>query len=247
MQAARAENDVVIASIFVNPTQFAPGEDLDKYPRRLDRDSELLSEAGVDHLFAPDSDAMYGNNHVTFVTPEGFDDTAEGMARPGHFRGVATVVTKLFNIVKPSNAYFGRKDAAQCVLIKRVVEDLHMDVNVVVKDTVRDADGLAMSSRNAYLSLQERRIAPIVYQSLCAAKDLFDKLKEGENIPAEDLQHIVRSILQSEPLVSEIQYISVDSKVTMRPVVDQVEQSTGAIISLACKVGSVRLIDNILL
>lgn len=159
---------------------------------------------------------------------------------------MATVVTKLLNIVGPTNAYFGQKDAAQCVLIQRIVEDLNMDVNIVVKDTIREKDGLAMSSRNAYLTAEERMKAPVVYNSLCSAKTMFEQLKEGEGIPAEALKQAVQSVLQSEPLITDIQYVSVDHKATMRPV-EYVDRRSGAIISLACKLGNVRLIDNIVL
>lgn len=185
---------------------------------------------------------MYGKNHVTYVTPNGFDEIAEGRARPGHFQGVATIVTKLFNIIQPTNAYFGQKDAAQCCLIRRVVEDLNMNLNVVVLDTVREDDGLAMSSRNAYLTQQEREVAPVVYRSLCAAKELYSKTRSAES---SDLVEATRKVLESEPLVSEVQYISVDSKATMQPIESVTEE--GAVISLACKVGSVRLIDNIVI
>jgi pantoate--beta-alanine ligase len=244
IREARRSNDVVIASIFVNPTQFGAGEDLDKYPRQLEQDKELLTDLEVDHLFAPDCDSMYGPNHVTYVEPEGFDDIAEGVSRPGHFKGVATVVTKLFNIVKPTNAYFGQKDAAQCCLIRRIVHDLDMDVNVVIMDTVREPDGLAMSSRNAYLTEAERKVAPIVYQSLCTARDSYHG-NGGRPIAAQHLQEVVESILRSEPLVTQVQYVSVDCRETMRPL--QNVGKEGAIISLACKIGSVRLIDNMVL
>jgi len=265
VKEARSKNDVVIASIFVNPTQFGKGEDLDKYPRQMEQDSKLLQEFGVDHLFAPNKELMYGKNHMTFVDPIGFDDIPEGVSRPGHFRGVATVVTKLFNIVQPTNAYFGQKDAAQCTLIRRIVDDLNMDVNVQVLDTIRETDGLAMSSRNAYLTPKERMISPVVYKSLCAAKQFYhmiflgsvsssmeeeeDDGKETEgkefSIPSNTLRDIVEEVLRSEPLVTDIQYVSVDDRETMRPI--DVVGKDGAVISLACKVGSVRLIDNIVL
>eukprot|EP00567_Pseudictyota_dubia_P005373 CAMPEP_0197436052 /NCGR_PEP_ID=MMETSP1175-20131217/3524_1 /TAXON_ID=1003142 /ORGANISM="Triceratium dubium, Strain CCMP147" /LENGTH=301 /DNA_ID=CAMNT_0042965233 /DNA_START=135 /DNA_END=1040 /DNA_ORIENTATION=+ len=247
VKEARSKNDVVVASIFVNPTQFRAGEDLDKYPRQFEQDADLLADLGVDHLFAPDNDTMYGRNHVTFVDPTSFDKTSEGSSRPGHFRGVATVVTKLFNIVKPTNAYFGQKDAAQCVLIRRIVEDLNMDVSVNVQNTVREDNGLAMSSRNAYLSREERKAAPIVFKSLCAAKDLFLEAAATGTlpVPAKALSTAVREVLGTEPLVSEIQYVSVDDRETMQPLTEVV--SKGAIISLACQVGSVRLIDNIMI
>mgnify|MGYP005844514005 CR=1 FL=1 len=178
---------------------------------------------------------------------QGFDDIAEGRSRPGHFQGVATVVTKLFNIVQPTNAYFGQKDAAQCCLIKRIVEDLDMPVNVNIMPTMREQDGLAMSSRNAYLTATERKAAPVVYRSLCAARAMFDTLNdENESIPAAQLQEAVHEVLVSQPLVSEIQYVSIDDKDTMQHL-EEVHRSKGALISLACKVGSVRLIDNIVL
>jgi pantoate--beta-alanine ligase len=252
VREARANNDVVVASIFVNPTQFAPGEDLDRYPRPIERDTQLLNDLGVDHLFAPTH--MYGKHHVTYIDPHGFDDIPEGRVRPGHFSGVATIVTKLFHIIQPTHAYFGQKDAAQCVLIRRLVQDLDMDVGIVVKDTIREADGLAMSSRNAYLTADERRAAPIIYQSLCAAQRLFlDYFNATRPTPSaaavlssESLRQCVEQVLLSEPLVLEIQYISVDCRETMQPI-STVEGTGGCIISLACKVGSVRLIDNIVL
>ena len=200
-----------------------------------------------DHLFAPEADSMYGKYHVTYVDPTGFDDIAEGRSRPGHFRGVATVVTKLFNIVQPTNAYFGQKDAAQCVLIRRIVEDLNMDLIINVMDTIREADGLAMSSRNAYLTPEERPVAPIVYKSLCAARDAYLAKRNGGELPmqASVLSQTVCDVLKSEPLVSEVQYASVDNRATFQPLSQVGEE--GAVISLACKVGSVRLIDNIVL
>jgi len=185
---------------------------------------------------------MYGKNHVTFVEPEGFDDIPEGRSRPGHFRGVATIVTKLFNVVQPTNAYFGQKDAAQCCLIRRIVEDLDMDLNVIVKDTIREDDGLAMSSRNAYLTSDERSAAPIIYKALRTAKEEY---MANPSISSLTLADTVQSILKSEPLIGEVQYVSVDSKATMRPI--QHVGEDGGVISLACKVGSVRLIDNIVL
>jgi len=180
-------------------------------------------------------------------TTQGFDQTREGMARPGFFRGVATVVTKLFNIAQPTNAYFGQKDAVQCVLIKRIVDDLDMDINVQIMDTVRESDGLAMSSRNAYLSADERERAPIIYKALFAAQEVFDsRLARGiEEVDATDLQEVVKNVLETEPMIEDIQYIAVDDLETMQPL--QKVGNEGGIISLACKLGSVRLIDNIVL
>eukprot|EP00584_Thalassiosira_punctigera_P024737 CAMPEP_0172553640 /NCGR_PEP_ID=MMETSP1067-20121228/51320_1 /TAXON_ID=265564 ORGANISM="Thalassiosira punctigera, Strain Tpunct2005C2" /NCGR_SAMPLE_ID=MMETSP1067 /ASSEMBLY_ACC=CAM_ASM_000444 /LENGTH=300 /DNA_ID=CAMNT_0013341855 /DNA_START=270 /DNA_END=1172 /DNA_ORIENTATION=- len=244
---ARAQNDIVIASIFVNPTQFGKGEDLDKYPRQLEKDVNLLSEIGVDHVFAPSSCVMYGRSHATFVDPQGFDQTKEGVSRPNHFRGVATVVTKLFNIVQPTNAYFGQKDAVQCVVIRRIVDDLDMDVNVRIMDTVREKDGLALSSRNSYLTPEERDKAPVVYKALSAARELFEsRLARGmEEMDADDLEEVVEAVLQTEPLIAEVQYVAIDDLETMKPLTKV--GNKGCIISLACVLGSVRLIDNIIL
>jgi pantoate--beta-alanine ligase len=254
VRQARRDNDVVVASIFVNPAQFGPHEDLERYPRQLAQDSRVLADLGVDHVLAPDADMVYGQHHTTYIDPQGFDQTAEGQSRPGHFRGVATIVTKLFNIVQPTNAYFGQKDAAQCVLIRRVTEDLNLDVTVHVLDTVRDADGLALSSRNAYLTESERRAAPVVYQALTNARSLFQQLENDDDdggrenpcIDRDALVHVVRATLAAEPLVSEIQYVAVDCKATLQPL-EHVHLKQGAVLSLACKIGNVRLIDNIIL
>jgi len=246
-RAARSQNDVVIASIFVNPTQFGEGEDLDKYPRQLEKDVDLLTENGVDHVFAPSSGMMYGKNHTTYVDPKGFDQTKEGTSRPNHFRGVATIVTKLLNIVQPTNAYFGQKDAVQCVVIRRIVDDLDMDVNVQIMDTVREKDGLAMSSRNAYLTPEERDKAPIVYKALCAAREVFESrwARGMEELDANDLQEVVEKALETEPLITEVQYVAIDDLETMQPL--SKVGNGGCIVSLACILGSVRLIDNIVL
>lgn len=244
VKEARKKNDIVVASIYVNPTQFGPNEDLDKYPRQLEADRQILEKMGVDHLFCPTE--MYGLHHRCFVDPVGFDNLREGKARPGHFRGVATIVTKLLNIVQPTRAYFGQKDAAQCVLIKRLVEDLDMDVRVEILPTVREVDGLAMSSRNAYLSKEEREAAVIIFKSLSAAKEVYEGSFAG-NLPMDSniLIETVIGILETEPLVHKIEYVSVDSKQTMEPLVEIGPE--GGILSLAVKVGNVRLIDNFLL
>lgn len=169
------------------------------------------------------------------------------MARPNHFRGVATVVTKLFNIVQPTNAYFGQKDAVQCVLIRRIVDDMNMNINVQILDTMRERDGLAMSSRNAYLKAEQRAIAPVVYKALCAAREVFEsRFARGmEDLDAADLQEVVESILRTEPMISEVQYVAIDDLETMQPLVKV--GSGGCIVSLACMLGTVRLIDNIVL
>jgi pantoate--beta-alanine ligase len=247
LERAKDENDVVVCSIFVNPIQFAPTDDLDRYPRQLLQDEALLQELGVHHLFCPPNPKeLYGDNFLTYVDPVGFDDlTREGQARPGHFRGVATICTKLFNIVQPTRAYFGQKDATQTVLVQRLVADLNMNLDIIVVDTVREPDGLAMSSRNAYLSPLERAAAPIVYQALCVAQQMYASMT-NESCAAQELAQAVLQTLSSEPLVSDIQYVSIDSRETMQPL-ETVHKLQGAVVSVACKIGSVRLIDNIVL
>src|SRR6202142_733521 len=173
VRAARAQCDLVAASIFVNPLQFAPNEDLAKYPRNFDRDRELLQQEGVDFVFAPSVDEMYPKGAVTYVAVEGLTDKLCGRSRPGHFRGVTTVVSKLFNIVEPDRAFFGQKDAAQSTIIARMVRDLNLPVQVVVCPIVRESDGLAMSSRNAYLDAPQRKSALVLYQSLMAVQERF--------------------------------------------------------------------------
>lgn len=244
VREARKENDVVVASIYINEKQFGPNEDLDRYPRQLERDTELLKSMGVDHVLAPSNDEMYGPNFATYVeAPKGFEETREGKARPGHFRGVATVITKLFHIVQPTRAYFGQKDAVQCALIRRLVQDLNFPVDITVLDTVREPDGLAMSSRNAYLSTSARRAAPIVYAALCAAKDLYYLTKPSTT--SQMLEEAVRQVLQSESQVDDIEYIACDNYETMAPLLTIGDET--AVLSVAVKIGSVRLIDNVVL
>ena len=247
---ARRRHGTVAASIFVNPTQFGAGEDLDKYPRRLDADIKMLAAAGVACVFAPDSREMYGEEPpLCHVEPRAFGDTCEGLARPDFFRGVATVVTKLFNIVRPTTAYFGQKDVAQCVLVQRLVQDLNMPVRIHVCETMRDADGLAMSSRNAYLNDGERRVAGILHKALCAAKLLCEQQGQNHLNPAGlsrlDVIAAAERTLRQEPLVGNIEYVSVASPRHMREL-DAVSREEGAVISAAVRLGSVRLIDNVL-
>ncbi|GMH75301.1 hypothetical protein TL16_g06715 [Triparma laevis f. inornata] len=241
VKEAKAKNDIVISSIFVNPTQFGPNEDLDRYPQQLQEDASMLEDLGVDLIFAPDRDEMYLENHTTFVTPEVFEMTAEGKARPGFFTGVATVVTKLFNVVQPTNAYFGQKDAVQCCVIKRIVKDLNIPTNVVIMPTVRESDGLAMSSRNAYLTVEERSVAPVVFKSLLAGEQVW--LDGGRVANKEQIVAEVERVLKEEPMMTEIEYVSVDSNINMLPI-DSVD-ADGCCLSLAVKCGEVRLIDNI--
>ncbi|MBX6341415.1 MAG: pantoate--beta-alanine ligase, partial [Thermomicrobiaceae bacterium] len=239
VERARGENDRVVVSIFVNPTQFGPQEDFNRYPRDLERDLALLREARVDAVFAPSVAEMYPPGFATYVEVGGVTERLEGAARPGHFRGVATVVTKLFNIVQPDRAYFGQKDAQQLVVIRKMVADLAIPVEVVAVPTVREPDGLALSSRNVYLSPEERRAAVALSQGLFAARDRF---QAGER-DAEALRETVRARVAREPLV-RLEYVSVADPETLE------ELSTvgdRALVSLAARVGATRLIDNVLL
>lgn len=245
MERARKENDYLIISVFVNPTQFGPNEDFDMYPRQLERDVEMAKDTGVDFIFAPMVADMYPSSHRCYVVPDGFDHLAEGNARPGHFRGVATIVTKLFGMVQPTKAYFGQKDAMQCVLVRRLVEDLNLLPKIVVCPTIREDDGLAMSSRNAYLGEQERQAAPVVYRALQVAQKAFKNSQEP--MEAAKLREIIRTIFAKEPLVESVEYVSVARKDTMEEIMEKVEPGEGAIISLALRLGKVRLIDNIIL
>jgi pantoate--beta-alanine ligase len=236
---AKAENSAVAASIFVNPTQFGANEDLSRYPRDLPRDLGLLEAAGVDFVFAPDAAEMYPPGFDTQILVGGVTEGLEGAMRPGHFAGVATVVAKLFNIVQPTRAYFGQKDAQQSVVIRKLVRDLDLPVEVVVAPTVREADGLALSSRNSYLTSEERAVAPVIYRTLSAAKARFDA---GER-DAETLRQAMHSILSGQPSLS-VDYVSVADPLTLREL-DAVD--TGALVSTAARLGATRLIDNLIL
>jgi pantoate--beta-alanine ligase len=243
---AKSQCDYVVSSIFVNPTQFGPNEDLLKYPRTEDKDIEGLKRNGVDCVFLPTVNDVYPSGFSTYVNVEGIESQAEAVSRPGHFRGVTTVVSKLFNMVQPTNAYFGAKDAMQCIVIKKMVRDLNFPVHIVIGDTLRETDGLAMSSRNIYLSEQERKIAPIVYRSLITASRLWEREKQkSSKVDANKLRFVTQQILESEPNIS-IQYISVGSKQDGSEL-QVVKISEGAILSVAVKLGTTRLIDNITL
>ena len=239
VRAARASADVVAASIFVNPTQFAPNEDLAKYPRTFDRDRELLEREGVELLFAPSVDEMYPAGAVTWVTVEGMSDKLDGRSRPGHFRGVSTVVAKLFQAVEPDVAFFGQKDAAQVAIIRRMVRDLNMPVEIVVCPIVREPDGLAMSSRNAYLDPEQRKRALVLYLALMRVKELADA---GERNAAK-LMAAGRQEFAAQNSV-RIDYFEIVDPVTLDPVD---ETSAGALAAVAAFVGSTRLIDNLIL
>ncbi len=236
---ARAERTSVVATIFVNPTQFGPGEDLSRYPRDLERDLALLEAAGVDVVFAPDAEVMYPQGFDTRVEVLGVTDVLEGAIRPSHFSGVATIVTKLFNIIQPTHAYFGQKDAQQSVVVRKLVRDLDLPVEVITAPTVREADGLALSSRNSYLTPAQRIAAPVIFRALTKAKELFDA---GET-DADVLRRAERAVLETVPDL-KIDYISIASAQTLR---ELVVAEPGALASMAVRLGSTRLIDNLLL
>ena len=239
VRAAKKQSEVVFVSIFVNPTQFGPHEDFSKYPRTFDHDCELLQTEGVDVLFAPAVDEMYPKGAITFVTVEGLSDKLDGVSRPGHFRGVTTVVSKLFNIIEPDLAFFGQKDAAQVAIISRMVRDLKSPVEIVVCPIVREPDGLAMSSRNAYLNAGERRQAVILRKSLLRAEELF---RTGERRTSELVQ-AAQKLFAQDPSV-RLDYFQIVDPDTLEPV-DTI--SGRALVAVAAYVGNTRLIDNTIL
>jgi pantoate--beta-alanine ligase len=239
VRAARSSCDALAASIFVNPTQFAPNEDLEKYPRSFERDRELLGREGVELLFAPSVEEMYPAGAVTWVTVEGLSDKLDGRSRPGHFRGVATVVAKLFHIVEPDATFFGQKDAAQVAVIRRMVRDLNLPLEIVVCPIVRESDGLAMSSRNAYLDADQRKRALALHRSLTRVQRMAD----GGQRKTSELAAAGRAEFAGESLV-RLDYLEIVDPDTLDPV-DSI--SGGALVAVAAFVGSTRLIDNILL
>ena len=240
MRNARHDADVLVVSVFVNPTQFGKGEDFERYPRMLDRDVQRAGEAEVDLVFAPDAGAMYPAGYATYVDVEGITTVLEGAARPGHFRGVATVVTKLLNIVKPHVVYFGQKDAQQVAVIMRMMNDLNIDIALVVVPTVREPDGLAMSSRNIYLTEQQRSESPVLYRALQLGER---RLRQGK-VHAADATKEMRALIATSSS-GVIEYISIADAGSLQelhgPVVDR-----PVLISLAVRFGTTRLIDNIL-
>jgi len=236
---AKAECSAVAVSIFVNPTQFGPNEDLARYPRDLPRDLGLLEAAGVDLVFAPQPAEVYPPGFDTVIEVRGVTDVLEGAVRPGHFAGVATVVAKLFNIVQPTRAYFGQKDAQQSVVIRKLVRDLNLPVEVIVAPTVREPDGLALSSRNSYLAPDQRAAAPAIYRALSAAQARFEAGERG----AEALREAMRAVIAAEPLMS-IDYVSVADAETLRELTIVERQ---ALVSMAVRLGATRLIDNLIL
>ncbi len=236
VRAARAQDGHVVVSIFVNPTQFGPGEDYERYPRDSERDLSLLRDEGVDAVFMPSVGELYPEGASTFVEVEGLTEVLEGAHRPGHFRGVTTVVAKLFEIVQPARAYFGRKDAQQLLVVRRMARDLRFDVEIAGLPTVREPDGLALSSRNAYLSPEEREAAPVLSRALGRARELF----AGGERDAERLREAMRSLIAGEPL-ARVDYVSVADGETLREL-DRLDRP--ALASLAVRIGATRLIDN---
>jgi pantoate--beta-alanine ligase len=239
VRAARSQSDVVVASVFVNPTQFAPTEDFTKYPRNLDEDSRVLAAEKTDFLFNPSVDEMYPDGASTWVTVDGISDKLDGRSRPGHFRGVTTVVNKLFNIVQPDRAFFGQKDAAQVSIIRKMVRDLALPIEIVVCPIVRESDGLAMSSRNSYLDAGERVRATVLHGALMRVEELAG---QGET-SADCLVAAGKQVMAEEPAV-RLDYLEVVHPDTLDPVADTAQ---GALVAVAAYVGSTRLIDNIML
>jgi len=238
----RAESGLAVVSIFVNPTQFGPAEDFERYPRSIADDLERCESAGADLVFAPDVATVYPNGRdSTFVEVPGLSDVLEGTSRPGHFRGVATVVLKLFDIVRPDLAYFGQKDYQQQLLIRRMVEDLHVPVELRISPTFRDQDGLALSSRNRYLNPPERRAAAVLYRGLERAKHAV----AGGQRQADPIRQILRETIESETLV-KVEYAEVADAETLEPLGD-LGKGRRAVALLAARVGTTRLIDNTML
>jgi pantoate--beta-alanine ligase len=239
VRAARQQCPYVVVSIFVNPTQFGPNEDFEKYPRNLERDRQMLEAEGVSLLFAPSVEEMYPAGATTFVTVENLSDKLCGRSRPEHFRGVATVVSTLFHIIEPELAFFGQKDAAQAAIIRRMARDLKFDVRIVVCPTVRESDGLAMSSRNAYLSPSERKQALVLFRALSRVQTLADQGQADSS----NLMVAAKSVLAEEPGV-RLDYVEIVDPESLEPVSDV---SKGALVAVAAFVGKTRLIDNVLL
>jgi pantoate--beta-alanine ligase len=239
MRAARAACDLVVATIFVNPTQFGPNEDLSKYPRSFEHDCDLLKKENVDLVFAPSVDEMYPQGSVTWVTVEGLSDKLDGKSRPGHFRGVTTVVAKLFHIVEPDTAFFGQKDAAQLAIIRRMVCDLKFPIEIVGCPIVREPDGLAMSSRNVYLDPAQRKSALVLSRSLRRVEERF---KHGEH-NTQVLVEAGKGAFSAEPAV-RLDYLELVDPLSLDPVSEVKE---GTLVAVAAYLGSTRLIDNLVL
>ena len=241
VREARRMCDVVVVSVFVNPTQFGPSEDFERYPRDLTGDTTKLSDYNVDYIFAPPAEEVYPKGFATYVNVEGLSETMEGSARPGHFRGVATVLTVLFNAVRPDFAFFGQKDAQQTLVVRRLVRDLAFDIEVVVLPTVREPTGLALSSRNAYLTEEQHSAAGVLYRALSQAKEVY---MEGERNPKR-MAEVVRTQVEAEPL-TRLEYVGVVDAETMEKF-DRIPEDRSVLIALAARVGRTRLIDNVVI
>jgi len=240
VREARRMCDVVVVSVFVNPTQFGPGEDFERYPRDLTKDTALLTDYNVDYIFAPTVEEIYPRGFATYVNVEGFSDQLEGASRPGHFRGVATVVTVLLNTVRPDFAFFGQKDAQQALIIRRLVKDLAFDTEIVILPTVREDSGLAISSRNLYLTPDEQASAAVIHRALVQAKTAY---KEGER-SANRIADLVRSTIETEPH-ARLDYVTVADADTLEKL-DKLDERP-VLIAVAVFIGKTRLIDNTIL
>jgi pantoate--beta-alanine ligase len=239
VRQARAANDRVVVSIFVNPTQFAPNEDFASYPRNTGRDLDLLAAEDADYVFMPSPEEMYPEAFDAAIDMGPITERLEGASRPGHFRGVATVVLKLFNIVQPERAYFGKKDAQQLAVIKKMVRDLNLNLEIVPVETVREPDGLAMSSRNAYLSEAERKAAPVLWNALTLAREMWTRGARDANA----FRKRMTEVIEAEPL-AQPDYVSVADPITLL----ELSRIQGpALVSLAVRIGRTRLIDNLTL
>lgn len=234
IERARKENDRVVVSVFLNPTQFAPNEDLESYPRDFDRDRALCEKIGADLVFHPEPEEMYHDPHA-FVNIDLLSSTMDGAARPIHFRGVCTVVSKLFNIMQPDNAYFGQKDAQQLAIVKKMAADLNFDVKVNGCPIVREDDGLAKSSRNTYLSAEERAAAPILFKAIQKGQEVIEP-----GMRAADLEAAMKGVLASEPLANT-EYVTAVDALTMQPV-ETIDRDV--LVAMAVRIGTTRLIDN---
>ncbi len=245
IERARIENDITIVSIFVNPAQFGEGEDLNEYPRDIAGDIEKIEAAGADIIFMPEKSLIYPDGYSAYVKVKGLSDKLCGIFRPVHFEGVATIIVKLFNILSPKKAYFGQKDFQQSVIIKKITHDLNMDVEIILCSTIREEDGLAMSSRNLYLNIDERKDATLIYKSL---KFMEQELKKGK-INFKDVPERLKEFLNKGRLVKEIQYASIYDPISLDEIAEKSVddyKNKSVLIAIAIKIGNARLIDNII-
>jgi pantoate--beta-alanine ligase len=242
LEKAKQECDIVVVSIFVNPAQFLPHEDLDKYPRDFLRDYHLCNSSGVNYIFYPEPELMYPKDYFTFVNVEDITERLEGQFRPGHFKGVSTIVNKLINIVKPHKAYFGQKDAQQAVIIQKMVEDLNIDTEVIICNTIREENGLAKSSRNVYLSEEEKQEAAVIFEALTEGKKMITDYKITDT---ESVKNVVSNYINRKSDKIKLQYLSITDNVKMKELGNLKLYKGDIIISLAAYMGNTRLIDNV--